>query len=46
MRIKFTSRVARSRAVVGAQVPVLLDPATPHVIILDVDTLAADQPRA
>jgi len=46
MRIKFTNRIAQSRAVVGAEVPVLLDPATPHVIILDVDTLAASQPGA
>jgi hypothetical protein len=44
VRIKFTNRVARSRAVVGAQVPVLLDPSTPHVIVLDVESLAASQP--
>jgi hypothetical protein len=41
VRIKFADRVAKSRAVAGAEVPVLLDPATPHVIVLDVDQLAA-----
>ena len=46
VRIKFGNATAKAKAVAGAQVPVLLDPSTPHVIILDVDTLVGDQPAA
>lgn len=46
IRIKFGNQAAKAAAVAGAEIPVLLDPSTPHVIILDVDRLTPSAPSA